>query len=143
MIEKDYTDVLQDVGLKHTKARVEIMDLIHSSDKLLSAQDIYTMLKRNKYHINLSTVYRTLEKLIDSKLINKISLDNDNQAVYEYNKHEHHHLIICQKCNKVIAVYNCPIKDYQEELEAQTGFKVIGHKVEFYGYCEKCKRLLD
>ncbi len=140
MVKQYVRDILSEAGLKNTKYRVEIIDLLNKSDKLLSAHDIHSILSENECTINLSTVYRTLDKLVEFKIINKLFIDKDSQAMYEYNKNEHHHLIICQSCNKIMSVYNCPLEEFQKEVEERTGFEVIGHKIEFYGYCEKCKK---
>ncbi len=140
MEKKNIVKTLVESGLKKTKYRVNIIDILQKSKQLLSAQDIYEILNNNKIKVNLSTVYRTLEKLTENKIINKIEIEQENKSLYEFNRQEHHHFLICKNCNKIEPIYNCPLHDYEDTLQKQTGFQITGHKIEFYGYCKKCQK---
>ena len=142
MRKENFIDRLFNAGLKNTKYRVNIIELLSKEESLLSAQDIYLKLVDKKVKINLSTVYRTLEKLVETEIINRVQIEGEKQALYEYNSNIHHHFLICQGCNKIIPIYDCPLHDYEEKLEQDSGFHITGHRVEFFGYCEDCHRNL-
>ncbi|MDD3129990.1 MAG: Fur family transcriptional regulator [Candidatus Izemoplasmatales bacterium] len=131
-----------DSGLKNTKPRVNIIDLLEKSDSLLTAQDIYDSLKESGVKVNLSTVYRSLDKLTENNILNKVSLESEKQTLYEYNREIHHHFLVCKSCNKVKSIYSCPLDNYELELEKKTNFVITGHKIEFYGYCKECQKKL-
>jgi len=128
-------------GLKNTKYRVNIIELLSKTEELLSAQEIYKRLIKKHIRINLSTVYRTLDILVDNQILSKVTLDGEKQAFYEYNRDIHHHFLICRGCSKIIPVFDCPLHDYEEKLSKESGFIITGHRVEFYGYCEECKTI--
>lgn len=131
-----------DAGLKITKPRIDIIFILEQHNGLLSAQDIYDKLRLKDVRVTLSTVYRSLEKLNRNNIINKVVLETDNQALYEYNRQVHHHFLVCKMCNKIKTIYSCPLEEYEKELAKKTGFAITGHKIEFYGYCKECSRLL-
>ncbi|MFA7076367.1 MAG: Fur family transcriptional regulator [Candidatus Izemoplasmatales bacterium] len=142
MEKKSIISRIIESGLKNTKPRVNIIDLLEQSDNLMTAQDIYESLRNNGVSLNLSTVYRSLDKLTENNILNKVMLEDGKQALYEYNHDIHHHFLVCKSCNKVKPIYSCPLDKYEKELEKKTNFIITGHRVEFYGYCKECQRKL-
>jgi Fur family ferric uptake transcriptional regulator len=142
MVKKNIIQRIVDAGLKKTDNRVNIIDLLENSKDLLSAQTIFEMLRKDDLKINLSTVYRTLDKLTENGIINKIDLEAEKQSLYEYNRDEHHHFLVCKNCNKIETIYHCPIHEYEEQLKKETDFIITGHKIEFYGYCNDCQKTM-
>jgi|AntAceMinimDraft_17_1070374.scaffolds.fasta_scaffold142237_2 Fur family ferric uptake transcriptional regulator len=138
--KENFIDKILNAGLKNTKYRVDIIELINKSDVLMSAKDIHKELLDKKIRINLSTVYRTLDKLVETNIINRVNLENEKQSMYEYNRNLHHHFFICQNCNKIIPIYTCPLEEYEKKLTKELGFEITGHRVEFYGFCKECKK---
>ncbi len=130
-----------------TAPREAILDLMSRTTKHLSAKEIYAALYRMYPGIGLTTVYRTLDLLVQMGLINKFSI-GDGQSRFEFKSEEkkgHHHHIICSKCGKIID-YNDFLEEELElvnktekHLTKKYNFKVLGHNIEFYGLCEKCR----
>jgi Fur family ferric uptake transcriptional regulator len=130
-----------------TAPRGAIMDLLQRTSKHMSAKEIYASLYRIYPGIGLTTIYRTLDLLVRKGLINKFTF-GDGQSRYEFkseDKKDHHHHVICSKCGKIID-YSDFLKDELElvkqtekQLSMKYNFKVLGHNIEFYGLCEKCK----
>lgn len=135
--------LLQDAGLKQTRQRMELLKLISASKSPMSAEDLYAKLKKHDYLISLSTVYRTLETLVDKKLVDRIVLDNESHAFYEFRRDLHHHYLVCLGCNKIIKMAHCPIHEEDFKDASESGFEVVGHKLEIYGYCHECGLKLD
>ncbi|HKL47200.1 MAG TPA: Fur family transcriptional regulator [Candidatus Izemoplasmatales bacterium] len=140
MAKKNIIQRIVDAGLKKTNNRVNIIDILEKTSELLSAQAIYDQLNKNDSRINLSTVYRTLEKLTDNGIVNKVVIENEKQSFYEYNLEKHHHFIVCKNCNKIEPIFHCPLHEYEEKLEKNSGFLITGHRIEFYGYCKECQK---
>lgn len=80
---------------KLTKKQEQIYKTLQSMKGFATAQEIHTQTP----NIDLTTVYRALEKFEKENLVQKIILNN-GEAVYEASKHKHHH-IICTSCNKI------------------------------------------
>ncbi len=82
--------------MRLTAHRREILTLLQTADAALSAAAIHSKVP----HINLVTVYRTLESFVEAGMIKKLSLSSD-EAVYEFQAERHHHAV-CSECGKVL-----------------------------------------
>ena len=119
-------ELLKEHNLKITNNRIELLDIINELD--LDAK-IKNILKKTK--IDKSTVYRTIETLLKNNIL-ETSVNHKNELYYQI-KHEHKHYIKCIKCHEKQEINICPV----EEIE-KTGFKIISHKIEIDGICNKC-----
>lgn len=135
----EYEEKLKKSGLKSTKSRKAIIDVLVNSNQPMAAEQIFLALKENSININLSTVYRTLESLENIDLVTKISIMDDDRMLFEYNKMGHRHYLICLGCKKIITIQNCPLGAYEKKLESETSFAILGHKLYLYGYCRECQ----
>lgn len=139
MKKTTFVELLHKVGLKKTKHRLLILDLLHQHEDFMSADDLFFEAKKVDASISLSTVYRMLESFVEKNIVTPISLETSNQLKYELTHKDHTHHLICTNCHKVIHVAGCPIDTYEDKLEATYGFHVEKHKLEFYGLCETCQ----
>ncbi|MBN2503815.1 MAG: transcriptional repressor [Bacilli bacterium] len=140
---EDLQDILvrlKSTGIKNTKHRIRILEFLNQSHQPRSADEIYESLRQEDSSISLSTVYRAMDILVANELVNKVNFENGTKTSFEINRHIHHHFVVCLGCNKVFSIEGCPIHEYEHELEKKTGFKVVGHKLELYGYCKACQR---
>ena len=120
-------------GVKVTKARLLIYDLLKESDRSVTADYIYSKCKE----INLSTVYRTLEVFLEKDLVDKFELGDGKSSYKLKNRNIHKHILECDLCHKEIEV-PCPMQQIEELLRNQTGFKVKEHNLTLKGICEEC-----
>lgn len=135
----EFEKELRKNGLKNTPHRSRIMAVLESYEMPVSAQEIYERLKENKVKISLSTVYRTLDKLVELDYVRKLSFTGEDCSLFESIQKGHRHYLVCLKCRKKTVIDKCPLKDYQEVLEKETDFSIEGHKLAIYGYCPACK----
>ena len=134
-------------GYKVTVGRQAILDILHRSNKHLSAEDIYLKVHEVYPSVGLTTVYRTLEILEKSGLIFKFDF-GDKRARYELASSEkeenHHHHLVCTNCNCVIDYMDFIdqevklLKETEKELSKKYNFTITNHLIQFYGLCEKC-----
>jgi len=135
----NYREVLSKEGVKSTKHRNAVLEILESADIPLTAEDVFLKLKEKNVSIWLSTVYRTLETLTSKGLIIKSSILDDGRARYELNHNEHKHHVVCICCHKMISIDECPFGEYEKVLQKELDFDVTGHRFEIYGYCRDCK----
>ena len=119
-------EILKNKNLKQTKQRIEILNLIQKLDIEATKKNII-----EKINIDKSTVYRTLETLLKNDII-ETSINYKNELYYLI-KQEHKHYIKCIKCHKKEEINICPVEDIEKK-----GFRVITHKIEIDGICDKC-----
>ena len=137
--EINFNDILKSKGLKVTKHRTSVLQIISNSTHPLSAEEIYSKLKENSISINLSSIYKILDSLSNKNVISKCILGDDNKTSYELNTSEHKHHLICKQCKEVFPINDCPLCVYEQHIRDDMDFDVTDHKLEVYGYCKKCK----
>lgn len=139
----DFKNILGKLGLKNTKQRVSVMEVLADSEVPLTAEQIYMRLHEGTCEecssLSLSTVYRVLDLLVRKGVISKNGLIDGGKALYEVVTGMHRHNLVCIKCHKTIPIENCPIGKLEKDLEKTTGFEISGHKLEIYGICPDCK----
>lgn len=118
--------------MRLTPHRKEIFDYLTHSASALSASDVQKALP----HINLVTVYRALDYLVDEAAIKKIHLSGD-EAYYEV-QHEPHHHAICNDCGKVIH-FTTNDAELVKEFSIP-GFSVSDLEVTIRGRCRSHKK---
>lgn len=139
---KENHEILKNANLKTTKKRMLLINCFRHSNAPLTADDVYNMLKE-KTNINLSTVYRALSALTDSKILSKQAI-SDGTYVFQLNKDTHQHILTCSNCGKITFVEICPVNDSLNEQLNATGYKITGHNLEFIGICPDCiKKIKD
>lgn len=135
---------LREKGLKVTQQRLRVLQtLAGNGGSHMAAEDIYELIKKEYPDIGLATVYRTLQLLLEMKLVDRINLD-DGCFRYEIGhlfgdviKHNHHHLI-CRTCGKVQPFVDDLLEELERHIEVDTGFHVFDHELKFYGQCKDC-----
>ncbi|TYQ16580.1 UNVERIFIED_CONTAM: Fur family ferric uptake transcriptional regulator [Acetivibrio alkalicellulosi] len=135
-----YIEILNRNGLKNTKHRKKILEILDSKEFPVSAEDIYLDIKMSDSNISLSTVYRAIEALLNKDIIVKVNIRDENKGVYEINNMLHKHHIICRLCHKMVSVLGCPLDAFEEKINKETGFKIEGHNLELYGLCPGCNK---
>ncbi|NCA68388.1 MAG: transcriptional repressor, partial [Clostridia bacterium] len=125
---------LKKCGLKNTKHRVEILDILKHGDQPVSAEQIFTEMLGRNINVNFSTVYRTLDTLCEKDLVVKLTIAGGNGALYEFNSMVHKHHLICLGCKKIISLDYCPLGNYEQALAEKTDYIIAGHKLDIYGY---------
>ncbi len=143
-----FKQMLKEKKLKVTSQRLLILELIakHPGEHL-TAEEIYDLAKENFPEIGLATIYRTLQVLVELKVIDKISFD-DGYARYELgqvpgSKKHHHHHAICRQCGRVFPFEEDLLDTLEQSLMDCLGFSVTDHEVKLYGYCKACRSKRD
>lgn len=131
-------------GIKWTKQRKDIFEVLHRAKKPLSAHDIYQEILKDsmvdKANFAISTVYRSLTIFGEKGLVEKSILLGSDTAVYELTEGKHKHYAVCLSCHKLVPLKHCPFEHVEHDhMESEEGdFVVTGHKLELYGYCKEC-----
>ena len=83
-----------------------------------------------KTKIDKSTVYRIVEILLNNNIL-ETSINHKNELYYQIKEHKHY--IKCIKCHDKQEIDICPVETIEKN-----GFKIISHKIEIDGICNKC-----
>ena len=136
-------DSLQQRGVRLTRQRRILLDLIDKSGQHLDAEQLYLLAKQEDPKLNRVTVYRTLKMLKEGGLIDELDLMHigGDQHYYETRMKQEHAHIICLRCGKVEEFFGDPLQKLRRQIEATLGFQILLARTEVGGYCAHCQAL--
>lgn len=126
-------------GLRSTSQRDKILKIFIDAGRHLSAEELYSRVKKDYPGIGYATVYRTLKLLADAGLAQERRFE-DGFTRYEHGGRDaHHDHLICTQCGAIIEFENERIEALQQDVARKNRFKVQSHKLELYGLCAGCQ----
>ena len=131
---------LRDQGLPITGQRESIAAVVFESDRHLSVDELETELRRNGDRIGKATVYRTLDLLVKSRLVDELDFGEGFKR-YEsrFHRESMHEHLICQACGKVTEFPTPELPAIEARAAREHGFRPTRHKLEIYGLCASCQ----
>jgi len=130
-------------GIRLTRQRQILLDLIAKSGQHLDAEHLCRLAQAKDPHLNRVTVYRTLNLLKKSGLVDELDLMHfgGDQHYYESRmKNEHAH-VVCLRCGKVEEFFGEPLQRLRRQVESHLGFQILVTRTEIGGYCADCRML--
>ncbi len=121
----------QDLGMRLSRQRRYILELLWQAQDHLSARDIYDQLNRQGKEIGHTSVYQNLEALSEQGIIECI--DRADGRLYGNISDAHSH-VNCLDSERIIDVYVELPAALINQIEAQTGVKITEYRIDFYGY---------
>lgn len=126
--------------LKHSNQREIILETFLRSNRHITAEELYDIIKVDNPHIGTATVYRTLKLLCESGLCQELRLEDGRTRYEPLFGQEHHDHIICMKCGKFVEIISPEIEKIQEKLAKKNGFILKSHRLNLFGLCKACVR---
>jgi Fur family transcriptional regulator, ferric uptake regulator len=136
-------DSLKRRGVRLTRQRQILLDLIDRSGQHLDAERLYQMAKEHDAKLNRVTVYRTLKLLKEGGLVDELDLMHygGDQHYYETRLKQEHAHIICLRCGKVEEFFGETLQKLRKQVESHFGFQILLTRTEIGGYCSHCQAL--
>ena len=132
------SDRLRTRGYRLTPQRMMIVTAIENSADHISAEEIYAQVAAIYPHVNISTVYRTLDLLKKLNLVYEIDL-GEGRVRYHAEESGHHHHLVCQKCNRVIDIDEATLSELRDVLLRDYDFCAELRHVGIFGLCCDCR----
>ncbi len=136
--EQHFRRFLSQRGMNFTRERRAILACVFSSERHIEAKKLLQALRRRGERVSRATVYRTLSLLVESGLLDEVSLGEEHRHYEHVPAHEHHDHLVCTACGKVIEFASAAIERMQEDVCREHGFHAVGHRLRIFGYCERC-----
>jgi Fe2+ or Zn2+ uptake regulation protein len=142
----EYGQRLRQAGIKVTRIRLAILDLITQHGRHMTADEITESLRKRGVDADRVTIYRNIDRMVHEGLMIAACLPGKAMRVGVC--HEpgaaHHHHIICERCGRVAETRGCPIADAEERVSREVlefpGFRLTGHIMQYVGICPDCRR---
>lgn len=119
-------------GVRSTRQRAAISTLLETLDDFRSAQELHDELRRRGENIGLTTVYRTLQSMASSGLVDTLHTDTGESVYRRCSEHHHHHLV-CRSCGSTIEVGDHEVEAWAAEVATKHGFSDVSHTIEIFG----------
>jgi len=134
---------LKEKGVRLTRQRELLLELIDRSGEHLDAERLFQMAKEKNPKLNRVTVYRTLKLLKQGGLVDELDLMHygGDQHYYETRMKQEHAHVICLRCGKVEEFFGEPLQRLRRQIESHFGFHILLARTEVGGYCSHCQSL--
>ena len=139
MNKEFFKELIRENNRRLSHPRFLIYQELSSTSTPLSPQEVYHTLHKKKRKIGLTSIYRCLDLFESLGIVFKIS-NRPNVKYKLCESDDHHHHIVCKGCGKVVELNFCNISDWSKQVTESTGYEVTEHQLNFYGFCEDCKK---
>ena len=120
-----------------SRSNPRVLSTLERAGGFASAQEVYQLMQREGEQIGLTTVYRSLQSLVNNKIVDVLRRDG-GEAIYRLCGETHHHHLVCNNCGVTIEIEGGAIEKWAKSIAAEHGFKDVGHTAEIFGLCSKC-----
>lgn len=121
---------------RKSKQRQMVLDAVTARCDHPTADQIYLDVRAKDNKISRGTVYRNLGILSENDEITNVKVPAADRYDLRLDRHYH---IFCICCGRV---FDAPLsyhKQYDEQIEKETGFQINRHRLIFEGLCPNCK----
>jgi Fe2+ or Zn2+ uptake regulation protein len=142
---KEFSRRLRKAGIKVTRIRLAILDLITLRRRHMTADEITAALRESGVSADRVTIYRNIDRMVHEGLLVAACLPGKAMRVGVCMEPDapHHHHIVCERCGKVGETRGCPVADAHarltDEIRASSGFALTGHITQYIGLCVECQ----
>jgi Fur family ferric uptake transcriptional regulator len=141
-IEKRITAAFDTFSERSTHPRQAIaQSLIRlgRSGAAFSAEDLLKRLRRTNPRMGRATVYRSIEKLVRMKVLDRIDFSDGTHFFRLCGSASHHHHLACTRCHRVVDLEICLAESSMEAIGKRESFQIEDHSITLFGVCRECR----
>ena len=127
---EDALERCQSLGMRLSRQRRYILELLWRAKEHLSAREIYDRLNSESCNIGHTSVYQNLEALSEQGIIECV--ERSDGRLYGHASDTHSH-VNCVDTQQIIDIYVELPAALIQQVEAQTGIKITEYRIDFYG----------
>jgi Fur family ferric uptake transcriptional regulator len=121
----------QELGMRVSRQRRYILELLWEKQEHLSARTIYDLLNQQGKEIGHTSVYQNLEALFSQGIIECV--ERFDGRLYGNISDSHSH-VNCLDTDQIIDVQVDLPESLLKQIEQQTGVKITDYRIDFFGY---------
>jgi Fur family peroxide stress response transcriptional regulator len=130
---------LKGKGFRITPQRIAIVEVLANSCEHPGVDRIYQEVKKNFPTTSLATVYKTVTLLKELGEVIEMGFGDESNRYDGKNPQPHPH-IMCLKCKSIIDPDLSSLNEMSKELSEETGYKILSHRLDFFGICPDCRK---
>lgn len=133
---------------RFTDQQRDMVQFIFAQHNHFDADQLIDDMKKAGLDVSRATVYRTLRKLVDAKLLRLVPIGPRTFYEHDYGYPQHEHMY-CDRCDKMLEFQDPAIADVIRDVARKHNFQSSGHTFIIRGVCADCnqarvtKRRLD
>jgi Fe2+ or Zn2+ uptake regulation protein len=136
--KESWLDCLKASGYRLTRPRKVVVETLADSPQALNAAEIYNLAREAYPSLGLVSVYRTLEKLEELELIQRVHHPDGCQAfIAGFTGHQH--LLICQNCGHTEFFEGDDLDPLIARVTQESGYQIKEHWLQLFGFCADCQ----
>ena len=128
---------LRDNGHKITPQRMAIVRILAESLGHPSVEEIHEQIRQDFPTMSLATVYRNIVLIKSLGEVLELGFP-DGSNRYDGNKPFPHPHVICIRCKKIVDPDLDSLDSMTKEVAEETDFKILNHRLDFFGICSNC-----
>jgi Fe2+ or Zn2+ uptake regulation protein len=133
-----WLDALRESGYRLTPSRRSVVEVVAESHHALTPLQVLALAQAGDIEISRATIYRTLEKLVELRLV-QIVHDAGDCLRYVANDADHQLLVICPQCGRSDAVQNERLMGLLNTIAADHGYRLKDRLLQIFGLCPECQ----
>ena len=130
--------VCDDNNSRFTTLRKRVLELIWANYEPVKAYDLLSELQKEDKSAKPSTVYRTLDFLLELGLVHKIHRQNSFVGCINPREKQPSVFLVCNNCNEVSQRNDKEYFNLINNITKKYQFKPSGSSFEIEGLCSKC-----
>ena len=135
-----FSQYLRRNGMLYSKQREQILDIFLKTEKHLTVNDLYDLVRKENPKIGLATVHRTMKAITEAGLARAVGFGDGIKRFEHKYKHRQHHHLICTKCGGIIEIFNPAIEQMLKRIAKKHKFTFLDDKVKIFGICKFCRQ---
>lgn len=131
---------LRQHNLPVTAQRLAIAEVLLSSDRHLSAEEVASELERRGRKVGTATVYRAIDTLVESGLVVERDFGEGFRRFEPARDVPHHEHLVCTQCGKVEEFRDERLERMTTIIAESRGFARQRHRLMIHGICRDCQQ---
>jgi Fur family transcriptional regulator, ferric uptake regulator len=134
----NWFEIMQGSGYRLTAPRRAVIETMEGNVRALTPVELYDAARKKCPGLGLVSVYRTLEKLEQLGLVQRVHQTKGCQAFVRMGD-GHQHLLVCRNCGKAIYFEGDKLESLFNSISENTGFQIESHWLQAFGLCRTCR----
>jgi len=132
-------DKLKQKGHRITPQRLVILRTLVESQDHPSVEDIFAKVRVHFPTTSLATVYKTISVIKELGEVLELEFSSGHNRYDGHKPYPHPHLL-CVKCKRIVDPELSSLAHLTQELVSDTGYRILSHRLDFYGICPECQK---
>jgi Fur family transcriptional regulator, ferric uptake regulator len=133
-----YIETLRSHGFRITPQREMIVEAIAHQGNHINADELFALIQERTHSVNIATVYRTLDLLVDQGLASRIDL-GEGRVIYATGQHGTHMHLVCRQCGQVTHADQELLAVLNQQLHSDYQFAADLQHISVLGLCKDCQ----